>query len=73
LTAAGRTQVDQGLLLLGRAADGGKLWFGVAAVLGMSRGRFRRRAALRGLFAAGIASAVANGPMKYAVRHRRVP
>jgi diacylglycerol kinase family enzyme/membrane-associated phospholipid phosphatase len=71
LTAAGRTQVDQGLLLLGRAADGGKLWFGVAAVLGMSRGRFRRRAALRGLFAAGIASAVANGPMKYAVRRRR--
>lgn len=65
------TRVDAGLLLLGRAADGGKLWFGVAALLGMSGGRFRRRAALRGLFAAGIASAVANGPVKAAVRRSR--
>lgn len=57
-------------MLLGRAADGGKLWLGVAAALGVSGGRFRRRAALRGLFAAGIASAVAIGPVKAAVRRR---
>jgi membrane-associated phospholipid phosphatase len=71
LKALGTSRVDEGLLLLGRAADGGKLWIGVAAVLGVSRGRFRRRAALRGLFAAGIASAMANGPVKAAVGRRR--
>jgi diacylglycerol kinase family enzyme/membrane-associated phospholipid phosphatase len=71
LRAPGASRVDDGLLLLGRAADGGKLWLAVAAALGVSGGRFRRRAALRGLFAAGIASAVANGPVKAAVRRRR--
>lgn len=71
MRAPGADRVDEGLLLLGRAADGGKLWLGVAAALGVSGGRFRRRAALRGLFAAGIASAVANGPVKAAVRRRR--
>ncbi|MGI8810168.1 MAG: bifunctional phosphatase PAP2/diacylglycerol kinase family protein [Acidimicrobiales bacterium] len=62
---------SEGLALLGRAADGSKLWLGVAAGLALSRGRFRRRAAMRGLFAAGIASAVANGPVKVAFRRRR--
>ena len=71
MRAPGANRVDEGLLLLGRAADGGKLWLAVAAALGVSGGRFRRRAALRGLFAAGIASAVANGPVKAAVRRRR--
>ena len=71
MRAPGASRVDEGLLLLGRAADGGKLWLAVAAALGVSGGRFRRRAALRGLFAAGIASAVANGPVKAAVRRRR--
>ena len=71
MRAPATTRVDEGLLLVGRAADGGKLWLGVAAALGLSGGRFRRRAALRGLFAAGIASAVANGPAKVAVRRRR--
>lgn len=65
------SRVDEGLLLLGRAADGGKLWLVIAAALGVSGGRFRRRAALRGLFAAGIAAGVANGPVKAAVRRRR--
>ena len=67
----GRTRADAGLLLLGRAADNSKLWLAVAAALGVSGGRFRRRAALRGLFAAGLASAAANGPLKLAVRRRR--
>lgn len=71
MRAPGTTRADEGLLLLGRAADGGKLWLGVAALLGVSGGRFRRRAALRGLLAAGVASAVANGPVKAAVRRRR--
>ena len=43
----------------------------VGAGLAMSGGRFRRRAALRGLFALAMASAVANGPVKLAVRRRR--
>ncbi len=59
------------MALLGRSADRFKLWLVVAAVLGLSGGRFRRRAALRGLFAAAIASAVANGPVKTVVRRRR--
>ena len=67
----GRTRADAGLLLLGRAADNSRLWLAVAAALGVSGGRFRRRAALRGLFAAGLASAAANGPLKLAVRRRR--
>jgi diacylglycerol kinase family enzyme/membrane-associated phospholipid phosphatase len=62
---------DAWLDLLGRSADGLKLWLGLAAALGLSGGRFRRRAALRGLFAAGVASAVANGPAKLIVRRRR--
>ena len=57
--------------MLGRAADGGKLWLAVAAGLSASGGRFRRRAALRGLFAAGLASAVADGLVKVAIRRRR--
>nr|MDQ3642981.1 phosphatase PAP2 family protein [Actinomycetota bacterium] len=67
----GSQRVDRGLVLLGRAADGSKLWLGLAAGLALSGGRFRRRAALRGLFAAGLASAVANGPVKVAVQRRR--
>jgi diacylglycerol kinase family enzyme/membrane-associated phospholipid phosphatase len=65
------TEADAGLLLLGRVADNSRLWLGIAVALGLSGGRFRRRAALRGLFAAGLASAVANGPLKLAVRRRR--
>jgi undecaprenyl-diphosphatase len=59
------------LLLLSRAADNAKIWIGVAAALAVSGSRFRRRAALRGLFAAVLASALANGPVKLAVRRRR--
>lgn len=67
-----RRLAEAGLVHVGRAADRGKLWLATAALLGASRGRFRRRAALRGLFAAGLASAVANGPIKLLVR-RRLP
>ena len=59
------------LLSLSRAADNSRLWIAVAGGLAVSGGRFRRRAALRGLFAAGLASALANGPVKLAFRRRR--
>ena len=42
--------------LLGRAARGPRIWLVAAAALGLSGGRFRRRAALRGMMAAGLAS-----------------
>ena len=71
MSRPGSTGADAGLLLLGRTADNSKLWLGIAAVLAVSKGRFRRRAALRGLFATGLASAVANGPLKLAVRRQR--
>ena len=59
------------LLFLSRAADNAKIWIGIGAGLAVSGSRFRRRAALRGLFAASLASALANGPVKLAVQRRR--
>jgi len=61
------------LLGLGRAADSSLLWVGVAGALAVGGGRFSRRAAMRGLFGAALASAVANGPVKLAVRRGRPP
>ncbi len=54
-----------------RVADRSRLWLLVAAVLSASGGRFGRRAALRGLMAAGLASAVSNGPIKLLARRAR--
>ena len=62
---------DAALVVLSRAADGSKLWLVIAAVLGLSGGRFRRRAALRGLLAVGLATGLANGPLKLVVRRDR--
>ncbi len=56
--------------LLSRAADRSLLWLGVAGGLYLSGGRMRRRAALRGLFAAAVAAAMANGPAKLVFRRR---
>ena len=50
-----------GLLLLDRAADNARLWAAIAAGLAVSGGRFRRRAALRGIFAVALGSAAAGG------------
>ena len=47
------------------------LWWAVAAVLAGSGGRFGRRAALRGLLSAGLASGLANGPIKLVAGRRR--
>ncbi|MDQ6797075.1 MAG: phosphatase PAP2 family protein [Actinomycetota bacterium] len=60
-----------GLLHLGRAADKSMLWVAVATVMAATGGRFGRRAALRGLFAVGVASALANGPVKRVFGRRR--
>jgi diacylglycerol kinase family enzyme len=45
---------------LGRAADHGALWVAVATGLGVRRGKWTRRAALRGLAGMAIASTAAN-------------
>lgn len=46
---------------LSRAAGDARLWAAIAVGLALSGGRFRRRAALRGLFAAALGSAAAGG------------
>ncbi len=61
------------LLRVSRAADRSVLWLAAAVLLAVGGDRFGRRAALRGLFAVGLASAVANGPMKLMTRRRRPP
>ncbi|MEO6121160.1 MAG: PA-phosphatase, partial [Acidimicrobiales bacterium] len=59
------------ILPLSRAAEHPLLWFGLAGALAAGGGRFGRRAALRGLIGAGLASAVANGPVKLVAGRRR--
>jgi len=67
----GSKDITVGLLTLGRLADNGLLWAGMAGALAVGGGRFSRRAAMRGVFGAALASGVANGPVKLAVRRRR--
>jgi diacylglycerol kinase family enzyme/membrane-associated phospholipid phosphatase len=63
--------LDKVLPVLARAADHGVLWVGVAGALAATRNVENRRAALRGLCGLGIASTLANGPVKYVVRRPR--
>jgi len=56
------------VVVVNKAADRFMLWLAIAAGLGLTRHRFARRAAVRGLLAAGVASAVANGPVKLMAR-----
>jgi undecaprenyl-diphosphatase len=58
------------LPLVTRAADGGKLWLGVAGVLALT-GRRGRSAAVQGLVATGAVSLVVNGPLKRVARRPR--
>jgi diacylglycerol kinase family enzyme/membrane-associated phospholipid phosphatase len=62
--------IDQVVPRLTNGANHGVLWFGVAGALALT-GTGGRRAAARGLMSMGIASAVANGPAKWAVRRTR--
>jgi undecaprenyl-diphosphatase len=63
--------LDRVLRPLTSAADHSKLWLGTAAVLAVAGGRPGRRAALHGIAAIGMASAVVNQPLKRATRRRR--
>ncbi len=68
--AGARPLLDPILPGLSRAGDHGLLWWGTAVALGVSRGR-RRRGAVRGMVALGLASATANGPAKMVFRRDR--
>jgi len=59
------------LLRVSQAADKSMLWVAISAVLALTGNRFGRRAALRGMFAVGLASAAANGPLKWGAGRRR--
>jgi undecaprenyl-diphosphatase len=56
-----------------RATDKAVIWVGMGALLALVDGRFGRRAATRALLSAGLASALANGPVKQAARRGRPP
>jgi undecaprenyl-diphosphatase len=58
---------------LGRAANYGRLWWGVSAALAATRNRRARRAGLRGMIALSVASFAANVVSKQAVRRARPP
>jgi diacylglycerol kinase family enzyme/membrane-associated phospholipid phosphatase len=64
--------LDKVLPRLTHAADHGLIWLGAAGVLAVT-GTRGRRAALRGLTSLGVASAIVNGPFKYATRRERPP
>lgn len=63
--------LDAAMRQLSRAADKSKLWFTIAAALGLAGGPRGRRAALRSLASLGLASAVANLLAKPLTRRRR--
>jgi len=62
---------DAALVALTRTANHSVLWISAAAVLALAGGEHGRRAAVRGLAALGMASAVSNGPLKFVFRHER--
>jgi membrane-associated phospholipid phosphatase len=63
--------LDGPLRVVTSAADHSKLWLGASAVLFALGGRRGRRAAITGVAAIGVTSAVVNLPMKLAGRRRR--
>jgi len=63
--------LDRPIAMVSNAANFSRLWLGVAAVIAVVGGRQGRRAALRGLIAIGITSAVANLLVKNLVRRHR--
>ncbi|HMD95691.1 MAG TPA: diacylglycerol kinase family protein [Trebonia sp.] len=67
----GPSRTDEAFIALTRAANHSVLWLAAAAVLALAGGRRGRRAAIRGLVAIGVASAVANGPLKFVFRRER--
>ena len=63
--------LDATLPKLSRMADHGGLWTAVAVALAAGGGRFGRRAAVRGLGALSLTSAIVNLPAKLAARRTR--
>ena len=63
--------LDEPLRQLASLADNSKVWLGIAAALFMFGGRAGRRAAVTGVVALGINSALVNLPMKYAAGRQR--
>lgn len=63
--------LDDPLRRLSNLANDSKLWLGVAGLLFVVGGRAGRRAALTGVVAIGVNSAVVNLPVKYAARRAR--
>ena len=71
IAASDTPSVDNAMRRLSRAADHGKLWFAIAAILALSGGRDGRLAARRGIFSLGLASAFANLLAKPLTTRRR--
>jgi membrane-associated phospholipid phosphatase len=63
--------LDRALVGLTQAASYSRLWLLIAGGLAVAGGAPARRAALRGVAALTLASAVSNGPAKLLVRRRR--
>lgn len=62
--------VERAVGLVGEGSGGSALWLAAAGVLSLLGPR-GRRSAFGGLLAAGLGSALANGPVKWAVRRPR--
>jgi membrane-associated phospholipid phosphatase len=63
--------LDRALVAVTKAASYSRLWLLIAGGLAVAGGSPGRRAALRGVTAIAIASALSNGPAKLLVRRRR--
>ncbi len=76
LAAAARTaspRTDRALTAVSTAADSGRLWLALAAVLTATGRRQPRTAAASGLLGLGLASGLVNGPLKFVWRRDRPP
>jgi membrane-associated phospholipid phosphatase len=71
IARADTPRLDRAMHALSRAADHSILWMGVAAVLAGAGGARGRRAAVDGLAAIAVTSAVANAALKPLGRRRR--
>jgi diacylglycerol kinase family enzyme/membrane-associated phospholipid phosphatase len=71
VSATSSPVLDRALPALGRAADYSGLWIGLAAGLAVTKDKWARRAALRGLAGIAIASPVTNVLAKRATRRQR--
>lgn len=66
-----RALATRALPAISTSAAGGKLWLGAAGLLAVTGGHRGRRAALEGVVAVGVTTALVNGPLKQLTRRRR--